>query len=194
MSTRPDWPAVRAAYVEGHATDPDADPNARTWPTLEEVAALHGVSYRAVAQHSSRERWPALREEFQRQVDEERRRLLAEDRGRKVASIDGRALTSADAGLALVGRRLGLLVRTETDRGNDAGKGVDAAELAALGLAARRWVQVKDMVIGKAVEDVPDEAVQERDQRVAEQVLAAKLAEHVAERLADVADEERAGA
>lgn len=185
---RPDWPAIRAHYVEGAAADPDGDPNARTWPTLAEVAALHGVSERATAQHSSREHWPAQREEFQRSVDDARRRALVEERATKVASVDKRGLTAADAGLALVGKRLEHLTRTEIGKGQDAGQGVEAQELAALGLAARRWVQVKDAVIGKpSPDEMPDDATQERDQRVAEAVLAARLAEHRAQREADAA-------
>lgn len=183
---RIDWTVVRATYVEGVAHDPDGDPDARTWPTLAEVATLHGIGERAVASHSSAGHWPEARDEFQRDVDERRRRLVVEDRAKKVASVDKRGLTAADAGLALVGRRLEHITRAEIARGVDAGAGVEARELAALGLAARRWVQVKDQVIGRpSPDDVPDDATQERDLRVAEAVLAAQLAEHRAARDAD---------
>lgn len=191
VSSRPahrriDWTAVRASYVEGNAHDPDADPNTRTWPSLAEVATLHGLGLRTVTRRSSLDNWPAAREEFQRDVDEARRQLVVADRANKVASVDRRGLTAADAGLALVGRRLEHITRGEIARGQDAGAGVEARELAALGLAARRWVQVKDQVIGRpSPDDVPDEATQERDMRVAEAVLAAQLAEHRARRQAD---------
>lgn len=189
--SRIDWPAIRAHYVEGTASDPDGDPSARNWPTLEEVAALHGVSYRAVATHSAREEWPRLREAFQAEVDQARRRAIVDKRVAQVTSIDGRGLTAADAGLALVGRKLEVITRREIERGQDAGVGVDPRELATLGLAARRWVQVKDAVVGKSgVEEEPDEAAMERELRVAEALLAARIAEHRATRAADLADAE----
>lgn len=188
---RINWQLVRASYVEGTAHDPDGDPNHRAWPSLAEVAALHGCGLRSVTRRSSAENWPAMREEYQREVDEERRRLVVADRAQKVASIDRRGLTNADAGLALVGRRLEHLVRTEANRPQqEVGAGVDARELAALGLAARRWVQVKDQVIGRpSPDEVPDEATQERDLRVGEAMMAARLAEHLAARAADAAAE-----
>lgn len=189
MAPRVPWDAVRASYVEGTAHDPDGDPNTRTWPTLAEVAALHGIGLRSVTRRSSTEGWPAKRDEYQREVDEERRRLVVADRAAKVASIDKRGLTSADAGLALVGRRLEFIVRKEQARpADEIGAGVDPRDLATLGLAARRWVQVKDAVMGRpSPDEVPDDATQERDQRVAEAVLAARLAEHREARAADQA-------
>lgn len=179
-----DWPAVRAMYVEGTATNPDGDPNLRTWPTQDDCALAFGISRRALNARASREHWTAQRDEFQAEVDRLRRDALATETAEKVTSIDRRALTIADAGLSLLSHRVSFLVRGEIAREQDAGKGVSATEMAALGLAARRWVQVRDAVIGKGA-PVEDEGDTERDLRVAEQVLAAKIAQHRAAREAD---------
>lgn len=182
-----DWPTIRAAYIEGNATDPDGNPLDRAWPTQAEIAALHGISARAVATRSAREGWTAQREAHQAEVDRARREVLAQETAGKVTSIDRRALTSADAGLSLINQRMTFLVRAEIARGENAGQGVSAAELAALGLAGRRWLQVKDGVMGRGVG--PEESGDvERDLRVAEGVLAAKLAAHRAAREGDEAD------
>jgi hypothetical protein len=178
------WPAVRAMYVEGTATDPDGDPNLRTWPRQADVAAAFGISERAIATRSARDGWTAQRDEFQADVDRARREALVAETATKVTSIDRRALTIADAGLSLLSHRVTFLVKAEIDRQQDAGKGVSATEMAALGLAARRWVQVRDAVIGRGA-PVDDEGDTERDLRVAEQVLAAKIAQHRAARESD---------
>lgn len=173
---RIDWTAVRASYVEGTAQDPDGDPTARSWPTLAEVAAYHGIAERTVDTRSMREGWVAQRDAFRADVERRRREALAEETAQKVGSIDRRGLTAADAGLALIGHRMTFLVRAELARGQEAaGQGVVAQELAALGLAARRWVQVRDQVVGRPVLEEGEDL--ERDLRVAEQVLAAKLAQ-----------------
>lgn len=183
-----DWQTIRAAYVEGRAEDPDGDPGKRLWPTMAEVAATHGVSESRTAHRAASEHWVELRERFQGEMDEARRRATIEMRAGAAAGIDRRALTAAEAGLALIGQRLTFLVQEESKAARaDAGKGVSAAELANLGLAAKRWVQVKGEVMGQpAPEELADEAALERDQRVGESLLAARLAEHVAARAQDL--------
>lgn len=185
---RIDWPAVRAMYVEGQASNPDGDPNLRTWPTQADVALAFGISERSVASRSSAQGWTAQREEFQAEVDRARREALVVETAEKVTSIDRRALTIADAGLSLLSHRVSFLVKAEIERQQDAGKGVSATEMAALGLAARRWVQVRDAVIGRPGQGGDEADDTERDLRVAEQVLAARIAEHRAAKLEDAAD------
>ena len=105
-----------------------------------------------------------------------------------VESIDRRGLTTADAGLALVGQRLTWLINRERQAPeHERGRTVPANELAALGLAARRWLQVKQAVTGTTI-DLDDETLVERELAIGEREVAARLAEHVARRAADHAD------
>lgn len=186
-----DWQAMQASYVEGTALDPDGDPGRRNWPTLAEVAETFGASHDRVRKRAAAAHWTELRERFQGEMDDARRRLLVEQRAGAAAGIDRRAMSAAEAGLALIGQRLTYLVTTETAKSRqapaDVGKTVSATELANLGLAAKRWVQVKGEVMGQpAPEELADEAALERDLRVGESLLAARLAEHVAARALDV--------
>lgn len=185
-----DWPLVRALYIEGRADNPDGDPLLRTWPTLADTALEFGISRRAVEQRASRDGWTAQRDDHQQEVDRRRRDALATESAGQVASIDRRGLANADAGLALVQHRMTFLVRAELERADgQVGKGVSAAELAALGLAARRWVQVKDAVTGRGTAPEGDELdPTERDLLLAERMLAARFAEHRAAREADESD------
>lgn len=179
---RVDWPRFRERYVCGVAEDQDGDPSLRSWPTLGEIAVLAGVSLATVNERSAKEGWTRLREDHQAEVEQERRRALVVEQAGRAASIDRRGLTVADAGLALVGQRLTFLVQRERGLApNERGRTVPAGELAALGLAARRWLQVKQAVMGQAL-DLDDETLLERELALAERDVAARLAEHVARR------------
>lgn len=184
--THHDWTAIRAAYIEGRAENPDGDPTRRVWPTLDELAALHGVHSRTIRGRSAREQWPAQREQFQLDVERRAREQHAAARADAIASIDQRGLNASEAGLAMVGHRLSHLLRTAqqqpaTQRAAD----VHARELSTLGLAAWRFVRVKDAVLGTlSLADVPDDAAIEREQQLGEELLAAKVAMRHAERLA----------
>lgn len=185
---RIDWGHWRDVYVLGLAVDADGDPNERSWPTLDEVAVLAGCSDAAVKERSRREGWVRLREEHRLEVEQERRRVLVAEQAQRAASIDRRGLTVADAGLALVGQRLTWLVQRERLlAAQDRGRTVPTGELAALGLAARRWLQVKQAVLGQAL-DLDDETLVERELALGEREVAARLAEHVARRSSDDAD------
>lgn len=192
-TTKADWLTIRRAYVEGRAEDPDSDPTKRVWPTLEELSILHGLHVRTVERRSRDEHWGQQREQFQLDVERQARERNAKERADQIGSIDGRGLRAADAGLAMVGHRLAHLLRnvgtqTPTQRGAD----LHARELSTLGLAAWRFVRVKDAVLGTlSLVDEPDEATVEREQQLGEEMLAARLALRHAERLADVGDAAR---
>lgn len=192
-TTKADWLSIRRAYVEGRAQNPDSDPLARVWPTLEELAILHGLHVRTVERRSRDEGWIRQREQFQLDVEKQARERTAAERAAAVGSIDTRGLSAADAGLAMVGHRLAHLLRNanaqaQTQRGAD----LHARELSTLGLAAWRFVRIKDAVLGTlSLVDEPDDAIVEREQQLGEEMLAARLALRHAERLADVGDETR---
>lgn len=186
--TRTDWSSIRSAYVEGRATDPDSDPLARIWPTLDELATLHGLHARTVERKSRDERWGHQRDTFILDVEKQARERNAKQRADMVGSIDQRGLRASDAGLAMVGHRLAFLLRRAGTQPPD-GRGADlhARELSTLGLAAWRFVRVKDAVLGTlSLSDEPDDATVEREQQLGEEMLAARLALRHAERLADV--------
>lgn len=189
---RYDWPTIRAEYIEGRAQNPDSDPTKRVWPTLDEIATLHGIPVRTVEGRSRRESWVQQREQFQLDVERQAREHAARERSETVGSIDSRGLRAADAGLAMVGHRLAFLLRRSGQQPPD-GRGADlhARELSTLGLAAWRFVRVKDAVLGTlSLVDEPDEATVEREQQLGEELLAARVALRVAERMADEQDEE----
>lgn len=193
-----DWDAIRASYVEGTATDPDGNPHERTWPTLDEVAMLHGAAKSTVHRRSAQEEWPARREAFQLEVETARRSAVVEQRSKLATSVDRRALAVSDGILALVEHRVGYLVNVQVRRLEQrelevkadgstaylaAGVDVDGQELAALGLATRRAVEAKDRVMGRPLaEEQDDTAVEERAQRAMEERLAERLRQAVAER------------
>ena len=187
---RPDWPSIRRAYVEGEAVDPDRDPNQRNWPSLAEVAVVFGLSEAALKVHSRKENWPGLRLEHQTDIDTARRRRLVEQRADQAAQLDRRALSNAEGGMALIGMRLTHLIGREQDKIPAArGERVDAPELAALGLAARRWLQVKAQVMGQPDVDAPSVDAVERELAVSEALVAARLAEHLAEHVRSEAEQ-----
>lgn len=190
-TTKNDWQTIARQYIEGRAENPDSDPLARVWPTLEEVAVLYGLHASTVERRSAREAWPRQREQFQLNVERQARERHAKARADSIGSIDTRGLAASESGLALVGHRLAHLMRsigtqTVTQRGAD----LHARELSTLGLAAWRFVRVKDAVLGTvSFSDEPDEATVEREQQLGEELLAARLALRHAERLADEGDE-----
>jgi hypothetical protein len=183
VDRRHDWPVIRAAYVEGRAVSPDGDPAERIWPTLGEVAEMFGVSPSRLGHKSADEHWPDQRERFQADVEQQRRLLAVQERSSQSGKVDSRAMANTEAALALVGVRLTYLVNAQRQAGADQGKtGISSSELANLGLATRRWLQVRDMVMGRPTEEFADEVTLERDLRVGEALVAARLAEHVAQR------------
>lgn len=189
-TTRRDWPTIRREYVEGRAANPDSDPLARVWPTLDELATLHGVHPTTVERRSARESWGRQREQFQLDVEKQARERSAKERADMIGTIDSRGLRASDAGLAMVGHRLAFLLRRAGSQPAD-GRGADlhARELSSLGLAAWRFVKIKDAVLGTvSLSDEPDEATVEREQQLGEEMLAARLALRHAERLADASD------
>jgi hypothetical protein len=189
MARRLPWDEMRAAYVMGAAIDPDRDPHRRSWPTLDEVAQLFGASPGIVRTRSGNEGWVAQREQFQAESETARRRWLIEDRAERATRVDDRSLQVAEAGMALVGTRLTVIIRAQEGQVPDLrGLTVDARELAALGLAAKRFVDVKAHVMGQpstAPEDSLDEL--ERRQRVEERKIADELAAFLEERRAEAA-------
>lgn len=190
---RNDWPTLRAAYVEGHIIDPQRDPYSRAWPTLEEVSTLHGVAFNTVRRRAAQEGWTTQREEFQAEVERERRRWLIEQRVEQATRVDDRGLSSAEAGLALVGMRLTLILAQQQQLPQpERGRGVDGRELAGLGLAAKRFIDVKAHIMGQPATS-PDETLDEleRQERVETRSLAADLAAFLAERTAERAAEEQ---
>ena len=92
--------------------------------------------------------------------------------------------------MALIGMRLTYLIGREQDKVPAArGERVDAPELAALGLAARRWLQVKAQVMGQPDVDAPSVDAVERELAVSEALVAARLAEHLAEHVRSEAEQ-----
>ena len=87
--------------------------------------------------------------------------------------------------MALIGMRLTHLIGREQEKAQPLrGERVDAPELAALGLAARRWLQVKAQVFGQPMLDAPSIDEVERELAVSEALVAARLAAHLAEHVA----------
>lgn len=185
---RIDWSAIRSAYIEGSARDPDGDPNERVWPTLRALAETYGVSPFTVDKRSAAENWTKQRERHQSDVERARRERLVQERASRASTIDSRGLSSAEAGLALVGHRLAFMLRRAQQQPADqAGADRNARELSSLALAAWRFVRVKDAVMGVPQPDEQaDEATLEREQRLDEELLAARVALRAAERLAPV--------
>lgn len=193
---RLNWHQIRAAYVEGHITDPQRDAFTRAWPTLNEVATIFGVSENTVRRRSSEEHWTDLREEFQAEVERGRRAWLIGDRIDRSTRVDDRGLQAAEGGLALVGMRLTALIHPRRGQAEEQrGIGLDARELAALGLAAKRFIDVKAHVMGQP-STAPDETLDEleRQERVETRKLAEDLAEFIASRRAEEAEDAAAPA
>lgn len=184
------WDRIRATYIEGAAVDPDGQPFHRNWPTMEEVATLYGISYGTVRSRARKEKWTEQREAFVVEVEQQRRQWMVEQRAERSIRVDDRGLQVAEAGMALVGIRLTRLVNAENDRLDaDRGQALDARELAGLGLAARRFLDVKAHVMGQSLlAEEPLDAL-ERRQVVEERKLADELARFIEERRAEELDD-----
>ena len=181
---RKDWASARAAYVEGWVVDTERDVFLRNWPTFDEVATVHGISSATLHRRAAREGWVVQREEFQLDVDKARRQHLVEKRSEQVIRVDDRGLSNAEAGLGLIGMRLTFLLNQQSMLVQmDRGKGVDARELAALGLAAKRFLDVKAQIMGQpltALENGMED--EERRARLDERRLAEAMVAFIAER------------
>jgi hypothetical protein len=186
-----DWPAIKAAYVEGRAQSMDGDPSERIWPTLGDVAEAFGVSPSRLGHKSAAEHWPEQREQFQTDVEQARRLLAVQERSAQSGNVDSQAMANTEGALALIGVRITHLVNGQRNLApaDQGAAGVSSTELANLGLATRRWLQVRDMVMGRPAEDFTDELTLERDLRVGEALVAAQLAAHVAARSAPDVDD-----
>lgn len=188
--TKINWHEVRAAYVEGHVPNPAAEPFRRIYPTLDEVATLFGISIGLVTRHSGKERWLDQRAAFAAEVEQARRAHVMESRVAQVGRIDERGLSNAEAGLGLVSMRLTYLLRREQQTADaDRGTRVDARELSTLGLAAKRFLDVKAQILGQPLTAVESADADERAQRVEERRLADDLMAFIAERRAEDAAE-----
>lgn len=155
-----DWPAIKAAYVEGVEVD-----GKLTWPTLDESARAHEALPHKVRERAAAEGWTDERATFQRRVELERREERSAELARMGADIDLAALRIARSGFTLTAARLQELTgvqaaRQEEQAGNGEGTTpapmmhtmpLDALELQRLGLAARRWFDIAREAIG----DVP---------------------------------------
>lgn len=171
-----DWQRLSGDYIEGF----DHGNGERLWPTYEDIAAAADVSLQSVQARGRVGAWAAKREAFRIELDQERRRAILESRTQQLVDIDRRALSASEGGIALVGTRLTWLVnQTVEDRRQDREPRVDARELAALGLAAKRFMEVKAIVSGQPLaegQETLDEA--ERALLVFEMEMAARVEEH----------------
>lgn len=190
MADRYNWSEIRARYVEGTALDPDGDPTRRSWPSLTDVAAETGIGMTAIKRHARDEHWTEQRAAHQSELERNRRAALIAQRVEQATKVDAQGLTVAEAGMALVGVRLTHLVNRETGNGAERGARIDGGELAALGLAARRWLQVKAAVMGQPEDLAPTADEVERQFQIDEAMTAARLAEHLAARAREVVDDE----
>lgn len=177
----PDWYALKARFVEG-VTGPNDE---RIWPTLEDVAAVAGLREATVRDHSRQGAWAAAREDFRAELDGERRRAIFEARKDQLVKIDQRALTAAEGGIALVGRAITALVNAVAQaEANDTPRPrIDGRELSALGLSAKRFMEVKAQAVGQVVaseEETLDEI--EKAARMVEQGLAERIQQHLTRR------------
>lgn len=98
---RPDWFAMRAAYVEGLQED-----GRLTWPTLNEIATRWGANAANVRDRAATERWTERRAQFQRRVEEERQAARAEEMARIASDLDLRVLRAAATGIGIAEGRL----------------------------------------------------------------------------------------
>ena len=124
--------------------------------------------------------------------ERERRRHLSQQLAETAVRIDERGLASAETGLELVGTRLAYLLNEQTTSLEaEQGRSVDARELAALGLAGKRFLEMKAHVLGQPL-SAPGENVDEleRQARIEDRRLAEALITFIAQRAADEAADE----
>lgn len=181
-----DWLAVKRDYIEGIVGPNDE----RMWPTIDDLAARLGVSHDAVKVRSAQGAWPDAREQFRVELDGERRRAIFESRKEQLVSIDKRALTSAEAGIALVGTALSRIVREQNVDAGLVPPRIDPKQLTGLGLAAKRFMEVKAAATGQVApseQETLDEV--ELAARRAEESLAARIQAHVERRAEPFYDE-----
>lgn len=178
QTSRPDWYRLRSTYVEG-ITGPNDE---RIWPTLEDIADTNGLAFQTVKAHSRQGAWQEERETFRAELDAERRRAIFEARKDQLVKMDERALSAAEGGLALVGTAITALVNSvvRAQQANTTAPRIDGRELSALGLAGKRFMEVKAQAVGQVVaseQETLDDI--EMAQRRVEAELAQRIQEHL---------------
>lgn len=175
---RPDWYRLRSTYVEG-ITGPQDE---RIWPTLEDIADTNGLSLQTVKAHSRTGGWQEEREAFRAELDAERRAAIFEGRKDQLVKIDERALSAAEGGIALVGTAITALVNAVVSAQKAGGTTprIDGRELSALGLAGKRFMEVKAAAVGQVVASEREtlDDIEMAARRV-EQELADRIQEHM---------------
>lgn len=179
-----DWHLIARQYIEGQ----DTGDGERLWPSAAELAAAHDLPVDTVKSKQRVGAWSAKREEFQAELDADRRRVIFESRKEQIVDIDRRALTGVQAGIALVGTRLNMLVTEAT--GAQGARKIDARELTALGLAAKRFMEVKAIITGQPVTGAEETVEQaEIEARRLELAMAERMEENIRRRAEPLDDE-----
>lgn len=158
-----DWPAIKAAYVEGIEHD-----GRLTWPTLDESAQLHDAIPSKVRERAAKEGWGDERAAFRRRIEEQRQEERSSEIARLGADLDVAALRIARSGLSIVGSRLlELTARSETRRtklaerdGDETGAldvppAPSASEVERLARSAHVWYRIGRDAMG----DLPSSAI-----------------------------------
>lgn len=89
---RQDWPIIKRSYVEGTPGEAGV-----TWPTLNDVAAAHGVSDKLVRERAAAEGWRAERDLFQAKLEQVTREKRTTVLAARAADFDSRTLNVAEA-------------------------------------------------------------------------------------------------
>lgn len=185
-----DWPAIRAAYVEGVK---DEDGN-RTWPTQQAVADLFEMKVERIKERASKERWTEQKAAFSREWHEERQKKRQKELVAAALDVDSKSINVARLGLALVTKRIaeiakeseGMAKRAELinhyiDNGLKIPDKllqptIDAREMVALAQAAQGYQQLGLKALGEDVQRVEvtgrdGGAVQIEVRKVADEVM-----------------------
>lgn len=158
-----DWPAIKAAYVEGTERDGKLQ-----WLSLDACAELHDAIPSKVRERAAKEGWVDERAAFRRRIEEMRQ----EERGAEIArlgtDLDVAALRIARSGLSIVGARLlELTARSEARRkaledhnGDDTGAldvppAPSSSEVERLSRSAHVWYRIGRDAMG----DTPSSAI-----------------------------------
>lgn len=142
-----------------------------------ELSQVHGCPYDTLRKRAAREKWSEAREEYRQALDLERARLVGEQHAKAAANVDRQALSAAQAGLALINRRLARIGRREAAADDqDSGRHVDMGEMNQAALGVYRWVRVRAMVTGQVL-DIPDAARMEHELRQGERDIAERIHE-----------------